>query len=176
MRVMKTDPQPTPAAVEHVDADHTMIKRLGDWTSARMFHVRARSGAVVLDLRSPHVAKRDVDIHVDLDRGMLKLLVPEGAVIEHFGRLDWDGRGRVKDIHQDEITPDGRRIRISGRVRGGEIRIHRNGMAVLSAMFSRAFIEDARRARREGRYPTIDDPTRDPKPLNQPGERSWTTH
>jgi hypothetical protein len=40
----------------------------------------------------------------------------------------------------------------------GEIRVHRHGAAVLSAMFSREFVADLRRARREGRVPTVADP------------------
>ena len=38
--------------------------------------------------------------------------------------------------------------------------MHRGGMAALSAMFSRAFVQDLRRARKNGGYPTVDDPTR----------------
>lgn len=41
-----------------------------------------------------------------------------------------------------------------------EIRVHRGGVAILSAMFSRAFIQDVRQARQNGGYPTVDDPTR----------------
>jgi hypothetical protein len=33
-------------------------------------------------------------------------------------------------------------------------------MAALSAMFSRAFVQDLRQARKNGGYPTVDDPTR----------------
>lgn len=143
-----------------IDADHTMVKHLGNWTRANRFQVRTRRGAVVLDLRSPEIADGDIHVHVDLDHGMLKLLVPSDATIDHFGSLSWVGRGRVKDLESASAAPDGRRIRISGKVHGGEIRIHRNGMAHLSALFSRAFLEDARRARREGVLPTVDDPTR----------------
>jgi hypothetical protein len=38
--------------------------------------------------------------------------------------------------------------------------VHRGGIAILSAMFSRAFIQDLRQARKNGGYPTVDDPTR----------------
>ena len=41
-----------------------------------------------------------------------------------------------------------------------EVRVHRGGMAALSAMFSRAFVQDLRQARKNGSYPTVDDPTR----------------
>lgn len=149
-------------ALVRIDADHTMTKRLGNWTTARVFEVRARYGAVVLDLRSPQIESGDMELRVDLDHSTLKLLVPEGVAIDHFGGLAWDGKGRVKDSF-GEPASDGRRIRLNGRVRGGEIRIHRNGMAMLSAVFSRAFLQDARRAHREGRLPTVDDPTRDPE-------------
>jgi hypothetical protein len=62
--------------------------------------------------------------------------------------MAWTGRGRVKDLHTNP-TLAGRRIRI-----------HRNGMAILSGMFSRAYLRDAHRAHRDGDLPTIDDPTR----------------
>ena len=42
----------------------------------------------------------------------------------------------------------------------GEIRVHRGGIAILSAMFSRAFVQDARQARKNGTYLRADDPTR----------------
>ena len=38
--------------------------------------------------------------------------------------------------------------------------MHRGGIAILSAMFSRAFIQDLRQARKNGGYPTVDDLTR----------------
>ncbi len=37
---------------------------------------------------------------------------------------------------------------------------NRGGIAVLSAMFSRAFVQDVRQARKNGSYPTVDDPAR----------------
>ena len=51
-------------------------------------------------------------------------------------------------------------VRLTGHADHSEIRVHRGGMAVLSAMFSRAFVQDLRQARRNGGYPTVDDPTR----------------
>jgi hypothetical protein len=33
-------------------------------------------------------------------------------------------------------------------------------MAALSAMFSRAYVQDLRQARKNGGYPTVDDPAR----------------
>ncbi|TCO59759.1 hypothetical protein [Actinocrispum wychmicini] len=142
-----------------VDADHTMTKHLGNWTTSQVFEVRARAGAAVVDLRSPDIPDGDIEIRVDLDRGMLKLLVPDGARVEHFGHLEWTGRGRVKDSYGTQ-SPDGRVIKIVGRVHRGEIRVHRGGVAILSAMASRAYLEDLRHAHRTGTMPTVDDPTR----------------
>jgi hypothetical protein len=38
--------------------------------------------------------------------------------------------------------------------------VHRGGMAALSAMFSRAYVQDLRQAVRTAANPTVDDPTR----------------
>jgi len=86
------------------------------------------------------------------------LLVPEDAVLD-----DWDlqrtGRGRVKDAEGGRAA-GGKRIVLTGQMRHGEIRVHRGGIAVLSAMFSREYVADLRRAHREGGFPTVDDPSR----------------
>jgi hypothetical protein len=146
-----------------VHAHYANIKKLGHWTTARRFEVRAQRGYVVLDLRSPQIPGGDVEIKLDLDHSMVKLLAPEDAVIDHWD-LTMVGRGRVKD-NQGGQAPDGqaaggRRIRITGQVRHGEIRVNRGGVAVLSAMFSREYVADVRRANREGSMPTVDDPAR----------------
>ena len=77
-----------------VHADHAMAKHLGHWTAANRFEVRARRGAAVLDLRSPDIAKGDIEIHLDIDKGMVKLLVPADARVDSWDRA-WAGRGRV---------------------------------------------------------------------------------
>jgi hypothetical protein len=146
------------AGAVRVPAHHTVTKRLGHWTTAREFEVRSHRGVAVLDLRSPQIPDGDVRIDVDLDGAVLKLLVADDAVID-----DWDlhraGRGKVKDA-QGPGTPGGRRVVLTGRMRRGEVRVHRGGIAMLSAMFSRAYLTDLRRAHREGGFPTVDDPTR----------------
>jgi hypothetical protein len=150
--------QAAPAAPVRIPANHAVTKRLGNWTTARQFQVRAHRGSAVLDLRSPQIPAGDIVIEVDLDHAMLKLLVAGDAVLD-----DWDlrriGRGRVKDAERPD-TPGGRRIVVTGQMRRGEIRVHRGGIAQLSAMFSRAYWADLRRAHREGGFPTVDDPTR----------------
>jgi hypothetical protein len=141
-----------------IHADHTMSKHLGNWTTARAFEVRTRRGAAVVDLRSPRIAEGDIDITVDIDHGMLKLLLPSDATLDTWD-LEWTGLGKIKDGEGAKAS-GGRRIRIHGRVRSGEIRVHRGGIAILSAMASRAYFEDLRRSHREGTMPTVDDPTR----------------
>src|SRR5258708_1468430 len=77
-------------------ADHLTVKRLGNWTAADRFEVHARRGSVVLDLRSPQIPAGEIVVDLDLDRALVKLLVPEDAVIEHWD-VAWDGRGKIKD-------------------------------------------------------------------------------
>ncbi|MFI6587197.1 hypothetical protein [Embleya sp. NPDC050493] len=141
-----------------IHADHTTTKHLGNWTTGTSFEVRERRAAGVLDLRSPGIEAGDIEIRVDLDHAMLKLLVADDAVVEQDG-LRWTGRGRVKDTSRP-TAGTGRVIRLIGHIDHGEVRIHRGGVAVLSAMFSRAYVEDVKRAHRHGGLPTVADPAR----------------
>jgi hypothetical protein len=148
----------TSTAPVRVAANYTVTKRLGNWTTADRFEVRAHRGHAVLDLRSPHIEAGEISVDLDLDHAMLKLLLPEDAIID-----DWDlrrsGRGRVKDAEGGRTT-GGKRVVLTGQLRHAEIRVHRGGIAMLSAMFSREYLADLRRAHRAGGFPTVDDPTR----------------
>ena len=143
--------------VERLQIDHGMTKRLGHWTSANRFEVRARFGALVLDLRSPAI-QGDVEIRLDLHRSVVKLLLAEGDQVDHWN-LGWTGQGRIKD-DQRPASATGRQVRLVGGASNSEVRVHRGGIAILSAMFSRAYVQDVRQARRNGTYPTVDDPAR----------------
>ncbi|MEU0501846.1 hypothetical protein ACWEO2_24700 [Nocardia sp. NPDC004278] len=145
-----------------IHVDHETTKRLGDWTDADAFDVTARYGSVVIDLRSPLITgDGEIVVHADLDHAMVKLLVPDDAVIDQT-ELRWTGRGRVKDFARPKDVA-GRVIRLTGTSNRSEFRVHRAGIAVLSAMFSREFFEDARRAHREGTHPTVADPANAPR-------------
>src|ERR1041385_2989701 len=90
-----------------IPANHSATRHLGHWTTEREFEVRGHRGATVLDLRSPRIEAGDITVTVDLDHGLLKLLVADDAVID-----DWDlrrvGRGKVKDA-VGASRPGGRR-------------------------------------------------------------------
>jgi hypothetical protein len=141
-----------------IRAHSRVVKRLGHWTSARQFDVRSSRGVVVLDLRSPQIAAGDIEVSLDIDHAVVKLLVADGAVIED-GDIRRIGRCRIKDW-TGVSAANGRRVVLSGEMRRAEVRVHRGGVAILSAMCSREYLADALAARREGRYPTIDDLTR----------------
>jgi hypothetical protein len=157
MNSTTTSPAPAAPAAERLHVDHGVTKRLGRWTSASQFDLRVRSGVLVLDLRSPEVTG-DVEVRLDLYRSTVKLLLADGDQVDQWG-LGWSGRGRVRD-DQRPAAPGGRRVRLSGHAENSEVRVHRGGMAALSAMFSRAYVQDLRQARKNGSYPTVDDPTR----------------
>jgi hypothetical protein len=147
-----------PAGTEPIRAHGTTARRLGHWTTARHLDVRASRGVITLDLRSPRIAAGDIEIDLDIDHSVVKLLVPAGAAID-ADEARRVGRSRVKDW-TGTAAPGGRRIVLHGELRSAEVRIHRGGIAILSAMCSREYLADARQARREGRLPTIDDPSR----------------
>jgi hypothetical protein len=140
-----------------IRAHHGVVKKLGHWTTARRLDVRAARNSVVLDLRSPRIEAGDIEITLDIDHATVKLLVPDGAVIDDDARRV--GRGRVKDWTGTGES-GGRRIVLLGEMRHAEVRVHRGGIAILSAMCSREYLTDALQARREGRLPVIDDPAR----------------
>jgi len=135
-------------AIERITAHDCVIKKGGEWTTARRFDVRASHGMVVLDLLLPEIEPGDIEIQADLDHAVLTLLVPDGAVID-AGDLRRVGRGRVKDWTGTEAA-GGRRIHLSGELRKGEVRVHRGGVAILSAVLTGRFRE-VRKAHREGR-------------------------
>ncbi|MER5684652.1 hypothetical protein [Streptomyces sp. NPDC002205] len=145
---------------ERIHSDHGLVKHLGNWTEAGRFEVKARHGAAVLDLRSPCLPD-DIEIHLDMDRAMVKLLVGDDTAIDHWN-LSWTARGKIKDStsSSDGDKAAGRLVHLSGSATNSEIRIHRGGIALLSAMFSRTYVQDVRRAHKTGGVPTIDDPTR----------------
>src|SRR5215472_9009605 len=89
------------------------VRRLGHWTTAHRFVVRAARGSVTLDLRSPRIEARGIEVDLDLDRAMVKLLVPDDAAVDldrvrragRCGFVDWSG----------SPAPGGRVVRISGQ-------------------------------------------------------------
>jgi hypothetical protein len=106
----------------------------------------------MLDLRSAGLPD-EVEVHVELDRATLKLLVPDDAVVDQLG-LSWSGRGKVKDAAGGE---GGRRIRLTGAALNSECRVNRGGVATLFAMCTREGIAELRRAHKQDRYPSIVD-------------------
>ncbi|MEU7057491.1 hypothetical protein [Streptomyces sp. NPDC046197] len=159
---MTTTSTETPAATERVHADHATTKRLGNWTRAGHIQVRARRGLAVLDLRSPDLPD-DIELRLELQLATVKLLVPEDAVVEHWD-LRWTARGKVKDAQGrtagEPALAGARQIRLTGVAADSEVRVHRGGIAVLSAMCSRAYLQDLRLAYSTGGHPTVDDPAR----------------
>jgi len=134
---------------ENIRAHNDSIRRTGPWATARRFDVRASSSSVVLDLLLPEIEDGEVEIAVDLNRSTLKLLVPDGAIVD-ADDLRRVGRGRVKDW-TGTAAPDGRRIRIAGEMRDSEVRISRGGVAILQTMLSREGRRQVREAHRRGR-------------------------
>jgi hypothetical protein len=132
-----------------VRAHHRSIKKLGLWTTARRFDVRASRGSVVIDLLLPKLEAGEIEIALDLDHSLVKLLVPDGANVDD-GDLRRVGRGRVKDW-TGEAAPGGRQIKLVGELRHAEVRVHRGGVAILPLLVSRRHRDEVREAHREGR-------------------------
>jgi hypothetical protein len=79
-----------------IRAHQRVVKKLGDWTTARRFDVRASRGIVVLDLLLPELEPGEIEITLDIDHATVKLLVPGDAAIDD-DELRRVGRGPHKD-------------------------------------------------------------------------------
>ena len=102
----------------------------------------------MLDLLLPEFEAGEIEIELDIDHATVKLLVPDGAAIDHDD-LRRIGSGRVKDW-TGTAGSDGRRIKLVGEMRNAEVRIHRGGIAILQLLLTR-HRSDVRQAHREGR-------------------------
>ena len=143
-----TDNDTTDGGREMVRTGSGVTRRLGEWTTAADFEVRVGSGVAVLDLLLPRIDAGEVSVHLDVDGGLVTLLVPAGSrVIDD--ELRWAGPGHLRDWTGDE-SPDGLIIRLAGEVRWGDVRIRRGGVALLS-LIRHGKAADVRRAYAEGR-------------------------
>jgi hypothetical protein len=142
-----------PSNLVEIDADGEHVKHLGNWTTARTFDVNARRATVELDLRSPNIPEGEITLTVALASSVLTLLVVDDAIVEH-SELRLEGLGRVKD-RAGASASGPRRIRLTGQGRKSEVRVHRGGVAILKAMFTREYVDDVKRAHREGTVPTV---------------------
>jgi hypothetical protein len=134
---------------EQIRAHHRSIRRLGAWTTARRFEIRASRGSVVLDLLLPELEPGEITVELDIDHSTVILLVPDGTNVDD-GELRRVGRGRVKDW-TGAGNPDGRTITLTGEMRNAEVRIHRGGIAILRLLLSRRTRRELRRAHEQGR-------------------------
>ena len=139
----------TTTDTEQLRAHHRSISKLGAWTTARRFDLRASRGSVVLDLLLPELEPGEITVELDIDRSTVILLVPDGTNIDH-DELRRVGRGRVKDW-TGVGSPEGRTLRLSGEMRSSEVRIHRGGIAILRLLLSPGSRGEVRRARKQGR-------------------------
>jgi hypothetical protein len=156
-----------------IRAHKLSIRRMGHWTTARRFDVRASESSVTLELRSPRIEPGDIEVNLDIDHSMVKLLVPEDAIVD-TGDLRRIGRCGFVDW-SSASQPWRRVIRVVGEMRRSELRINRGGVAIVSAMVTGEYLADLRNAfranhitslkdmqdaYREGRWTTIEDPGR----------------
>ncbi|MEU9008738.1 hypothetical protein AB0D12_02905 [Streptomyces sp. NPDC048479] len=139
-----------------IEAYYTNEKRLGHWTVARTIEVTARRSSVQMDLRSAEIPEGDIEVRIAGERSILKILVPDGTVVDE-SELEYVGRSKVKDM-QRHTASGGRVLRLTGVLKRSEVRIVRGGVATLTAMLSREFVDDCRTAHRDGTLPTVHAP------------------
>jgi hypothetical protein len=65
--------------VVQVRVRRDVSRQLGEWTTAASFDVRVCAGVAVLDLLLPRIDAGEVSVHLDVDGGLVTLLVPDGS-------------------------------------------------------------------------------------------------
>jgi hypothetical protein len=168
-----SETRPDTQGTVQIRAHKSAFRRMGHWTAARRFDVRASESSVILELRSPRIESGDIEVRLDIDHSMVKLLVPEDAIID-TGDLRRVGRCGFVDWSSAPVHA-GRVIRVVGEMRRSELRVNRGGVAIVSAMLTGEYVADLRNAfrtnhitslkgiqdaYREGRWTTIEDPGR----------------
>jgi hypothetical protein len=136
-----------------IRADHSVVRKLGQWTTARHFDVRSSRGNILLDLRSPRLRAGTVEIWLDLDSAVLRLLVPDGADVDD-SRARRHGDCRIRD-RAGTGAPGGRRILLGGQLRTSEVRVQRGALPVRARRSPRN-LAGALRARRDDLLAAID--------------------
>ncbi len=139
----------TTTETEQIRAHQRSVRRLGAWTTARRFDVRASRGSVLLDLLLPELEPGEITVELDIDRSTVILLVPDDTNVDD-DELRRAGRGPVKDW-TGVGSPNGPTLRLTGEMRNAEIRIHRGGIAILRLLLSRNTRNELRRAHTQGR-------------------------
>src|SRR5438132_11159195 len=82
-----------------IRAHRQSTRRMGHWTTARRFDVRASQSSVIPELPSPRIALGDIELNLDIDRSMVKLVGPDATSVDadDLRRVDRragsDGRG-----------------------------------------------------------------------------------
>ncbi|WP_377267253.1 DUF1707 domain-containing protein [Peterkaempfera sp. SMS 1(5)a] len=117
-------PGAVPPAAEPVVAVLSKLRRGGQWPVPPHSAVRARFGAVVLDLRHAVFTRRDVVIDAGSFCGKIEMIVPDGAQVYDTGTALLGKRSTPSGPHHTPAA-DGPAIRITGRSILGHIRVTR---------------------------------------------------
>jgi hypothetical protein len=101
----------------------TEIVRRGAWRVPARILLTCRLGTTRLDFTSARLPASTVHVELAVTGGSVELIVPATASVDTSGvRVT---RGHVHDRRRAADTDDGPRFVLSGRVRAGEVRVHR---------------------------------------------------
>ena len=124
---------------QSINIAHGNAHRQGPWVVPQQLHIELRHGNVLLDFtEAVFPGVREIEVSVNARHSNLRMIVPEGTVIDTSGLAMRHG-----NVHQRELgtaTPQSIRITVSGEVAHSNVRV-----ALLSRFAQR------RRARRAAR-------------------------
>ncbi|MFC6159646.1 DUF1707 SHOCT-like domain-containing protein [Kribbella jiaozuonensis] len=118
---LKSLPAPDPGRSATIGAASGRISRVGVWRVPRKLKVHSAFGRVRLDLTRAIFEHQEVDIELKLGTGGAKIRVPRNAIVELEGLHTTWKDSQYKPPRGS--TGTGPRIRISGAVGFGKVRI-----------------------------------------------------
>jgi Domain of unknown function (DUF1707) len=114
-------PDPNVGRTTRIEAESGRIRRSGPWRVPRVLRVKSTYGRVDLDLSRAIIESPVVDIELELRFGGAKITVPADAVVD-IDDLQTVWKQPVYTIPQ-RVDPGGPRIRISGTIEFGRLKI-----------------------------------------------------
>jgi hypothetical protein len=114
-------PDPNMGRTLSIAAESGRVRRRGAWLVPRVFRVKSTYGTVDLDLSRAIIGSPAVDIELELRFGGAKITVPADAVVD-IDDLQTVWKQPVYEIPQ-HVDPGGPRIRISGTMEFGRLKI-----------------------------------------------------
>lgn len=118
---LPAEPSPADDVVE-LESTHGHVRRSGDWAVPRRLRIASKYGSVELDLSEAVIAHPVVDLELDLTYGSVKIIMPEGGVVNVDAFSSEWGQTSVGDV-PGRPRPGAPCLVVRGRAKYGGLKV-----------------------------------------------------